>query len=225
MTAFCLPFPPPGAAPPRFVVRDGNMKKVLMARKEYVSLYEKVAAAGDSVNNSSKKSLSPLAVPEQRRLDELEEELPLQAIVMFRTMARKEVRLFTAAAAAVAALPRYAHPHPLPLAYCGAFRAIVQTAFWACRNTNGRTTEPYNTNHNSFHFQVQRKRKEERAKTGRDKEDDKAAVDKKKKGRWWGGLWSGGGDKGVKEEGDVAIEDLTASFEDQEESKVREGGK
>lgn len=54
-------------------------------------MYEKVAAA-DAKKSSSKKRLSPLTGPEQRRLDELEEELPLQAIVMFRAMARKEVR-------------------------------------------------------------------------------------------------------------------------------------
>lgn len=72
-----------------------------MARKEYVSLFEKVAAAGTSP--SKKKRPSPLTVQEQHRLDELEQELPLQAILMFRTMARKEVRRFQIVAASVAA--------------------------------------------------------------------------------------------------------------------------
>ncbi|CAN0420686.1 unnamed protein product, partial [Scytosiphon promiscuus] len=63
-----------------------------MARKEYVSLFEKLAAkGGDTVSKPSKGRL-PLTVEEERRLDDLEEELPLQAIVMFRSMARKEVR-------------------------------------------------------------------------------------------------------------------------------------
>ena len=61
-----------------------------MARRGYVSLFEKVAAAGDS--DSSKKCPSKLTAHEQHKLDELEEELPLQAILMFRAMARKEVR-------------------------------------------------------------------------------------------------------------------------------------
>lgn len=61
-----------------------------MARKGYVFLFEKVIAAADT-HSSSKGPLSPLTAAEQRRLDELEEELPLQTIVMFRTMARKEV--------------------------------------------------------------------------------------------------------------------------------------
>lgn len=64
-------------------------KQVVMARREYVSLFEKMAAAGNSA--SSKKRPSMLTAQEQRRLDELEEELPLQAILMFRTMARKKV--------------------------------------------------------------------------------------------------------------------------------------
>lgn len=64
-----------------------------MARKEYVSVYSKVAADADRSKNSSKKGWSPLTAQEQRRLDELEEELPLQAVVMFRAMARKEVRV------------------------------------------------------------------------------------------------------------------------------------
>lgn len=64
--------------------------KVLMARKGYVFLFEKVIASADA-NISSKKPVSPLTPAEQRRLDELEEDLPLQTIIMFRTMARKEV--------------------------------------------------------------------------------------------------------------------------------------
>ena len=66
--------------------------QVLVARKEYVSMYSKVTADAEKFKNSSKKRLSLLTVPEQRRFDELEEELPLQAMVMFRAMARKEVR-------------------------------------------------------------------------------------------------------------------------------------
>ena len=53
-------------------------------------LYEKVAA--DAKDAFSRKSTPPLTGQEQRRLDELEEDLPLQTIVMFRTMARREVR-------------------------------------------------------------------------------------------------------------------------------------
>lgn len=53
-------------------------------------LYEKVAA--DAKDASSKKAVPVLAGPQQRRLDELEEDLPLQTIVMFRAMARREVR-------------------------------------------------------------------------------------------------------------------------------------
>ncbi|CAN0360255.1 unnamed protein product, partial [Hapterophycus canaliculatus] len=65
-----------------------------MARKEYMSLFGKLAAVGrDTVSKSSSKDrLLPLTVEENRRLDDLEEELPLQAIVMFRSMARNEVR-------------------------------------------------------------------------------------------------------------------------------------
>ena len=92
-----------------------------MARRGYVSLFEKVAAAGTSA--SSKKLPSPLTAQEQRKLDELEEELPLQAILMFRTMARRKVRrrsIVAAAAAATAAagaasvgwLSRFAHTFP-----------------------------------------------------------------------------------------------------------------
>ena len=55
-------------------------------------MYSKVAADAEKSKNSSKKRLSPLTGSEQRRFDELEEELPLQAMVMFRAMARKEVR-------------------------------------------------------------------------------------------------------------------------------------
>ncbi|CAN0536822.1 unnamed protein product, partial [Ectocarpus sp. 8 AP-2014] len=63
-----------------------------MSRKEYLPLFEKLTAATNKHGkSSSKRHLSPLTEQEQRRLDELEEELPLQAIVMFRTMARKEV--------------------------------------------------------------------------------------------------------------------------------------
>lgn len=71
----------------------GHENQVLMARKEYVAMYSKVAEDDEkSSKNSSRKRLSPLTVQEQRRFDELEEELPLQAMVMFRTMAKKEVR-------------------------------------------------------------------------------------------------------------------------------------
>lgn len=63
-----------------------------MARKGYVFLFEKVIAAADT-SASSRGGLSPLTPAEQRRLDELEEDLPLQTIIMFRTMARKEVRV------------------------------------------------------------------------------------------------------------------------------------
>lgn len=52
-------------------------------------LYEKVAA--DTKETSSKNPVPALTGQEQRRLDELEEDLPLQTIVMFRTMARREV--------------------------------------------------------------------------------------------------------------------------------------
>lgn len=72
-----------------------------MSKKEYVFLFEKLAAAGagaeDAHANASMKvgssrSLShPLTPREQHRLDELEEELPLQTILMFRTIARKKV--------------------------------------------------------------------------------------------------------------------------------------
>lgn len=69
-----------------------------MARKGYVSLFEKaaaVASAGEKMNAnvSPEGRLSPLTMEEERRLDQLEEELPMQTILMFRTMARKEVRL------------------------------------------------------------------------------------------------------------------------------------
>lgn len=64
--------------------------QIITARKEYVFLYEKVAA--DAKDAFSRKSTPPLTGQEQRRLDELEEDLPLQTIVMFRTMARREVR-------------------------------------------------------------------------------------------------------------------------------------
>lgn len=65
-----------------------------MARKEYVSLFEKLAAeGGDTVSKpSSKDPPMPLTQEEKRRLDVLEEELPLQTIIMFRSMARNEVR-------------------------------------------------------------------------------------------------------------------------------------
>ncbi|CAM9617791.1 unnamed protein product, partial [Ectocarpus fasciculatus] len=70
-----------------------NLNKVLMSRKEYLPLFEKLTAATNKHGkSSSKRHLSPLTAQEQRRLDELEEELPLQAIVMFRTMARKELK-------------------------------------------------------------------------------------------------------------------------------------
>lgn len=70
-----------------------------MSRKEYVFLFEKLAAAGAGAEDAyastkvgSSQGLSPPLTPrEQRRLCELEEELPLQTILMFRTMARKEV--------------------------------------------------------------------------------------------------------------------------------------
>lgn len=55
-------------------------------------LYEKKKVAADAKEASTKKPLPPLTEQEQRRLDELDEELPLQTIVMFRTMARREVR-------------------------------------------------------------------------------------------------------------------------------------
>lgn len=88
-----------------------------MARRGYVSLFEKVAAAGNSP--FSKRRPSPLTVQEQHRLDELEQDLPLQAILMFRAMARKEVRWrwvdsAVAAAAAVALHPRFAQNDPPP---------------------------------------------------------------------------------------------------------------
>eukprot|EP00752_Nemacystus_decipiens_P006311 g5691.t1 len=133
-----------------------NLQKVLMVRKEYVSMYSKVAADAEKFKNSSKKRLSPLTAQEHRRFDELEETLPLQAMIMFRTMARKE---------------------------------------------------------------LQRKRAEERASSGR-KDNDPA--DKKGGARgWWENIFSG--DKAEdREDGDVAIEDLTASFKDDAESrKVR----
>eukprot|EP00903_Cladosiphon_okamuranus_P017946 g16513.t1 len=130
-----------------------NLNKVLMARKEYVSVYSKVTADADKWNKSSKNRLSPLTAQEQRRLDELEEELPLQAVIMFRAMARKE---------------------------------------------------------------LQRKRAEERAKSGW-QEDDPA--DKKSGGGgWWGSLFNGDKQK-AREEDDVDIEDLTASFEGNVESR------
>ncbi|CAN0211257.1 unnamed protein product, partial [Ectocarpus sp. 12 AP-2014] len=60
---------------------------------EYLRLFEKLTAATKKHGkSSSKRDLSPLTEQEERRLDELEEELPLQAIVMFRTMARKELK-------------------------------------------------------------------------------------------------------------------------------------
>lgn len=72
--------------------------QIIMARKECVFLYKKVAA--DAKDPSLKEPMPPLTGPltgqEQRRLDELEEELPLQTIVMFRTMARREVRALMA---------------------------------------------------------------------------------------------------------------------------------
>lgn len=82
-----------------------NENQVLMARKEYVSMYSKVAADAEKSKNSSKKRLSPLTAQEQRRFDELEEELPLQAMVMFRTMAKKEVRFVWVPCCLVAVLP------------------------------------------------------------------------------------------------------------------------
>lgn len=64
--------------------------QIITARKEYVFLYEKVVA--DAKEVSSVTSIPRLTGLQQRRLDELEEDLPLQTIVMFRTMARREVR-------------------------------------------------------------------------------------------------------------------------------------
>lgn len=57
-------------------------------------LFEKVAAAGkqDACSSEKQANGSPLTAHEQRSLDELEEDLPLQTIVMFRTLARREVR-------------------------------------------------------------------------------------------------------------------------------------
>ena len=68
-------------------------------------MYSKVAADAEKSKNSSKKRLSPLTAQEQCRFDELEEELPLQAMVMFRTMAKKEVRFVWVPCCLVAVLP------------------------------------------------------------------------------------------------------------------------
>lgn len=57
-----------------------------------MSLFSKIAADGASVT-ASKRGLSRSALSEEEheRFDKLEEDLPLQTIVMFRTMARQEV--------------------------------------------------------------------------------------------------------------------------------------
>lgn len=68
----------------------GNIVQIIMARKDYVFLYEKAAAGAKEA--FSKQPMPTLTGEEQRRLDGLEEDLPLQTIVMFRTMARREVR-------------------------------------------------------------------------------------------------------------------------------------
>ncbi|CAN0222977.1 unnamed protein product [Ectocarpus fasciculatus] len=141
---------------------------MLMSRKEYVFLFEKLAAAAagagaeDAHANASTKvgsspSLSPPLTPrEHRRLDELEEELPLQTILMFRTMARKEIK---------------------------------------------------------------RKRDAERAKMS---PQEVAALAARNSGRggWWGSFWGRANTK--KEDGDLALQDLTASFgHDVEANKPR----
>ncbi|CAM9605272.1 unnamed protein product, partial [Scytosiphon promiscuus] len=131
-----------------------TLNKVLMARKVYVSLFERVAAATSTTENanvekvSSDVRLSPLTIEEERRLDELEEELPLQTIVMFRTMARKE---------------------------------------------------------------LQRKRDAASAKLSPEETAAAAASQTRKKGAgWWGSFWSSA--VSTKEDGDLALQDLTASF-------------
>lgn len=68
-------------------------EQVLKSRKEYSTLYEKLEEAGaTSATPPSKRNKSPLNEDEQRRLDVLEEELPLHSILMFRTMTRHKVQ-------------------------------------------------------------------------------------------------------------------------------------
>lgn len=220
-----------------------------MSRKEYLPLFEKLTAATKKHGkSSSKRHLSPLTGQEQRRLDELEEELPLQAIVMFRTMARKEVR------------PRLL---PSSAGYCGLLfwwsaslnklRLVGQEpnvfvlSMWSfvyfliflpgtlpyvapisshiCSNRKCYTTPKACTYlWRQMIRQLKRKRDEEKAKRGgHDKESDD-----KKGGGWWSNLWGGddGDDTPVQEEGDVAIKDLSKGIDDDAESKkVRMGGK
>ncbi|CAM9455743.1 unnamed protein product [Ectocarpus sp. 4 AP-2014] len=132
----------------------GNLNKVLMSRKEYVFLFEKLSAAGAGAEDAyastkvgSSQGLSPPLTPrEERRLCELEEELPLQTILMFRTMARKEIK---------------------------------------------------------------RKRDAERAKMS-PQEVAALAARNSRGGGWWGSMWGRANTK--KEDGDLALQDLTASF-------------
>ncbi len=116
-------------------------------------------------------------------------------------------------------LPHFAQPR-LFLKICIVMSSPVYFLQHDRTETKPNQTKAYN---DIVAAQVERKRKEKRAKSGKDKGDGETA-DKKKKGPWWGGLWRG--DKGAKEEGDLAIEDLTASFEGgEEDKKAREGGK
>ena len=53
-------------------------------------LFDKLEAAG-AIGPASRKRITPLDPEERRRFDELEEELPVQSILMFRGMVREKV--------------------------------------------------------------------------------------------------------------------------------------
>lgn len=85
---FCLAVSP-------FRILDG---KILAARTKYVPLFERIAATSSPESDKrppasfeSMGLLKPLSKEEQSRLDALEEDLPAESILMFRTMARNNV--------------------------------------------------------------------------------------------------------------------------------------
>lgn len=65
--------------------------QVLAARKEYVALFKKLVEADAVSSSASKRRVSALTNKERERFDVLEEDLPLQAILTFRGLARQEV--------------------------------------------------------------------------------------------------------------------------------------
>ncbi|CAM9428246.1 unnamed protein product, partial [Sphacelaria rigidula] len=75
-----------------------KLVKIIAARKKYVSLFERVAAASWESEHSSPPSfeaiglLRPLEDEERSELDAMEESLPAEAILMFRTMARRNLK-------------------------------------------------------------------------------------------------------------------------------------